>query len=160
MTTASNSEARKRAAGIAATAPTAQEPAPTLGDAPRADSEALAAREADVDTLCALMHDAYEAEAGNAGWDTNPKSRAPWSEVPEANKRCMRAAVRAVLGSSWLADHDRQTAERVWSEVESGEFAERFLAEWVRPYFGDDALDVVACIQRALCAARQEARRG
>lgn len=34
MTAASNSEARKRAAGIAASDPTAQDPTPTLGDAP------------------------------------------------------------------------------------------------------------------------------
>lgn len=116
MTAASNSEARKRAAGIAASNPMALEPTGTLEGSPGADSEALATRNADIDQLCAIFHDAYEAEALSAGWDTNPRSQVPWSDVPEANKHCMRAAVRAFLGSSRLADHDRQIAERVWAE--------------------------------------------
>ncbi|WP_088312394.1 hypothetical protein [Kineosporia sp. R_H_3] len=50
-----------------------------------------------VETLCEVMHDAYEAAAVTAGWETQERSRKPWAEVPEANKATMRAAVTAVL---------------------------------------------------------------
>lgn len=50
-----------------------------------------------VEHLCEVMHDAYEAAAVEAGWDTQARSRKPWSQVPEANQATMRAAVRAVL---------------------------------------------------------------
>lgn len=47
--------------------------------------------------LCELMHDAYEVAAADEGWETQAASRKPWSEVPEANKATMRAAVAALL---------------------------------------------------------------
>lgn len=49
--------------------------------------------------LCEVAHDAYEAAAPGAGLETNPASRKPWAEVPEANKEPMRAAIAAVLES-------------------------------------------------------------
>jgi hypothetical protein len=51
----------------------------------------------EVEQACVLMHDAYEAAALTSGWETNKDSRKPWSEVPEANKNTMRAAVKALL---------------------------------------------------------------
>jgi len=51
----------------------------------------------DIDHLCAVMHDAYEAAAPDAGWETQARSRKPWADVPEPNKRTMRASVRALL---------------------------------------------------------------
>lgn len=50
-----------------------------------------------LEQLCERMHDAYEQAAVGAGWATNPASRVPWSDVPEANKAAMRAAVTALL---------------------------------------------------------------
>lgn len=50
-----------------------------------------------VDDACVVMHDAYEAAAVGAGWETNPASRRPWADVPESNKVTMRAAVGALL---------------------------------------------------------------
>jgi hypothetical protein len=50
-----------------------------------------------VETACEVMHDAYEKAATGAGWETNPASRKPWADVPEANKVTMRAAVSALL---------------------------------------------------------------
>lgn len=50
----------------------------------------------EVEIACAIMHDAYELAAMKAGWETNKLSRVPWSQVPEANKKTMRAAVIAV----------------------------------------------------------------
>ncbi|MFJ9313779.1 hypothetical protein ACIRN4_06260 [Pimelobacter simplex] len=82
-----NSEARKRAAGIAASVPTPQEPASTLVDAPGADSEDLAAL---IATTVADITYSVSAEL--------------------------------ILGSSWLADHDRQTAERAWFEGARAEY--------------------------------------
>jgi hypothetical protein len=58
----------------------------------------------DIETACEIMHDAYEKAAVGAGWETNPASRKPWSDVPEANKATMRAAVGALLDA--LADHE------------------------------------------------------
>lgn len=57
----------------------------------------MAATDADVELACEVMHDAYEAAAVDAGWETQKRSRKPWSDVPEANKATMRAAVRALL---------------------------------------------------------------
>lgn len=51
----------------------------------------------DLEDACELMHDAYEKAALGAGWETNPASRKPWTDVPEANKETMRAAVGALL---------------------------------------------------------------
>jgi len=52
---------------------------------------------AEVERLCEVMHDAYEAAAVEQGWQTQERSRKPWSEVPEANKATMRAAVTALI---------------------------------------------------------------
>ena len=50
-----------------------------------------------IENCCEVMHDAYEKAAAGAGWETNPASRKPWADVPEANKVTMRAAVGALL---------------------------------------------------------------
>ena len=50
-----------------------------------------------VERAAEVMHDAYEAAAVGAGWETQAASRKPWSGVPEANKVTMRAAVSALL---------------------------------------------------------------
>ncbi|GAB3251021.1 hypothetical protein [Kineosporia babensis] len=47
--------------------------------------------------LCEVMHDAYEKAAAGNGWETQAASRKPWTDVPEANKATMRAAVTALL---------------------------------------------------------------
>ncbi len=58
---------------------------------------------ANVEHLCEVMHDAYEKAAVGAGWETQKASRKPWSDVPEANKETMRAAVKALLDELGLA---------------------------------------------------------
>lgn len=50
-----------------------------------------------IEEACEAMHDAYEAAAVREGWETQERSRKPWAEVPDANKRTMRAAVAAAL---------------------------------------------------------------
>jgi hypothetical protein len=57
-----------------------------------------------LDHLCEVMHDAYERAAVDEGWMTNPASRKPWADVPEANKRSMRIAVRALLAELERSD--------------------------------------------------------
>jgi hypothetical protein len=54
-----------------------------------------------VEQACEVMHDAYEKAALGTGWATNPESRKPWADVPEANKETMRASVGALF--LWLA---------------------------------------------------------
>lgn len=66
----------------------------------------------DLDLLCRVMHDAYEAKAAEVGWSSNPESRVEWAEVPESNKAAMRAGVRALLAhldenGQLIADTDR-----------------------------------------------------
>lgn len=55
------------------------------------------ATDAEIEELCEVMHDTYEQAAVSEGWETQERSRKPWADVPEANKRTMRVAVRAVL---------------------------------------------------------------
>lgn len=62
-----------------------------------------------VERYCEVMHDAYEAAALGAGWETQERSRKPWADVPEANKRTMRAAVRALLAA--VAEDDNASSE-------------------------------------------------
>lgn len=50
-----------------------------------------------IEEACRVMHDAYEAAAVGAGWETQEKSRVPWEDVPEANKETMRASVGALM---------------------------------------------------------------
>ena len=63
-----------------------------------------------VEGLCGVMHDAYEAAASKAGWETQERSRKPWADVPEANKVTMRAAVSAALDAltfmGWVSPED------------------------------------------------------
>lgn len=59
-----------------------------------------------VEVLCEVMHDAYEAAAATAGWETQERSRKPWADVPEANKATMRVAVRALLAALGLEVRD------------------------------------------------------
>ena len=65
----------------------------------------------DVETICELMHDAYERAAVGAGWETNPHSRKPWADVPEANKATMRAAVSALWPVLAEVFHEGRVAE-------------------------------------------------
>jgi hypothetical protein len=80
-----------------------------------------------IEHLCEVMHNAYEDAAVDAGWETQQASRKPWSDVPEANKITMRAAVIALLDelhvelSEWqcpacgaitrarMSDHDKES---------------------------------------------------
>lgn len=58
-----------------------------------------------LERACEVMHNAYEAAAPGAGWQTQQASRKPWAEVPEANKATMRAALTALL--AWLPSQDQ-----------------------------------------------------
>jgi len=51
----------------------------------------------DIERLCAIHHDAYEAAASARGWATNLDCRCSWADLPEANKDTMRAAMRVLL---------------------------------------------------------------
>lgn len=74
-----------------------------------------------IERLCEAMHDAYEAAAVVAGWETQERSRKPWSGVPEANKVTMRAAVRLGLVAHLLA-HSEDAAAVLGGRVESEPF--------------------------------------
>lgn len=69
-----------------------------------------------LERLCEVSHNAYEVAAVEAGWDTNPRSRRPWTEVPEANKTTMRAAMDAVRREILRTVYDEIHAECRWQE--------------------------------------------
>jgi hypothetical protein len=52
---------------------------------------------AKVEQACEILHEAYELAAVEKGWQTNPRSRRPWSQVPVENKETMRQAVGVLL---------------------------------------------------------------
>jgi hypothetical protein len=85
--------------------------------------ESSEARAAAVERACEVMHDAYEAAAVGAGWETQQASRKPWSGVPEANKVTMRAAVTALLdhlaAARLLADPAPTAADGLREAVEA-----------------------------------------
>lgn len=73
-------------------------------DGPRTDRDgclmAMAtAGTVDIEWLCQVGHVTYEVAAAESGWDTQQASRKPWAEVPESNKKAMRASVRAILAA-------------------------------------------------------------
>lgn len=63
-----------------------------------------------IERLAEAAHDAYEQEAVRVGWRTNPISRTPWAQVPDENRQCTRAAVRAVLAAYLDAGAERAAA--------------------------------------------------
>jgi len=72
---------------------------------------ALKPSDEQLDTLASVVHDTYEAAAARTGWQTNPASRRPWADVPEANRTATRAAIRAAL------DHLRAALEAAEQET-------------------------------------------
>ena len=81
----------------------------------------------DVERLCEVMHDAYETAAVASGWATQERSRVPWTDVPEANKITMRAAVQALLDAHEQTCPAYAALERVeqlcarWDALAKGE---------------------------------------
>lgn len=59
-----------------------------------------------LDSACAFLHDAYEKAAEKHGWETNHRSRVPWSDVPSENKATMREAVAEFLDELGVPYHD------------------------------------------------------
>jgi len=82
----------------------------------------MSANDERVEAACEVMHDAYEKAAVGAGWETNPASRKPWADVPEANKETMRAAVGALL--EWIDKGDAVLLSKLL--FESRELIEMF----------------------------------
>ncbi|MDB5716477.1 MAG: hypothetical protein JWO15_3874 [Sphingomonadales bacterium] len=106
-----------------------------------------------VETACEVMHDAYEAAAVGAGWETQKASRKPWADVPEANKATMRAAVSALLAhlAATQRPDDREATLRaaIWESFHGSERLERCTRADVRI--------VTTAVLAALAAADGEA---
>jgi len=51
------------------------------------------------------------------GWETQIRSRKPWSMVPEANKATMRGAVKALLDAMTKADARMEAAEAIRQQM-------------------------------------------
>lgn len=67
----------------------------------RSDGRALAKADRDEalteDRIARAFHETYEALAPTFGYHTRDASAKPWPDVPENNKRLMRATVRHLL---------------------------------------------------------------
>jgi hypothetical protein len=70
-----------------------------LGEAmdARALSDADRAEALQLDAIARSFHDAYERLAPQFGYRTREASAKPWDDVPNDNKRLMRATVRDLL---------------------------------------------------------------
>ncbi|MEH3033343.1 MAG: ParB N-terminal domain-containing protein [Aeromicrobium erythreum] len=88
-----------------------------LDSAAAAAPEQEAVSEEVIDAACEVLHDAYESAASTVGWETQPRSRVPWPEVPAENAEAMRSAVRVLL--SRLPHLTRSPAE-VWVAIDNG----------------------------------------
>ncbi len=93
--------------------------------------------------LCEEMHDRYEKAAAGAGWETNPASRKPWADVPEANKATMREAIGPIADR--IAELEAEIVELSSPREQRIAKAQRQLTvAWVRyqdeiaAAFGDD----------------------
>ena len=53
--------------------------------------------------IARAFHDAYEELAPGEGWETQERSRKPWDEVPEANRRVMIATVKRLLANRHIS---------------------------------------------------------
>jgi hypothetical protein len=50
-----------------------------------------------IEAAAEASHNAYEDAATRHGWETQERSRVPWSDVPEANKATVREAISAAI---------------------------------------------------------------
>lgn len=72
------------------------------------------------DAIAARFHEAYERLAPEFGYDTRPESAGPWEDVPEPNRRLMRAVVADIFDPRMANDRDhegfwyRTTDQRGW----------------------------------------------
>jgi hypothetical protein len=69
--------------------------------AQRSEGRALAAADRDAalreDYIASRFHEAYERLAPRYGYKTRDASAVPWDDVPDANRRLMRAVVRDLI---------------------------------------------------------------
>lgn len=52
---------------------------------------------AEIDRVASRFHEAYERLAPGEGYSTRELSAVPWADVPEPNKRLMRAVVGELM---------------------------------------------------------------
>lgn len=55
------------------------------------------------ESIARLLHEAYERQAVENGWETQVASRKFWDEVPEANRNTMIAMVEEVFPSLMIS---------------------------------------------------------
>lgn len=65
--------------------------------------EMRGASAAAVDEIAEAFHRAYERAAPALGYTTREASCKPWAEVPDENKRVMRATVESLLADGIIA---------------------------------------------------------
>lgn len=63
------------------------------------DTPHPASERGEVEQLASEIHAVYEEAALKAGWQTQPRSRVPWSDVPPENQEATRAVARYVLAT-------------------------------------------------------------
>lgn len=91
--------------------------------------------------LCGAYRGSTESERACEGEYAESGKMRSWAKQKWADDLATRTPAADIVPATAGAD-------RAW--------AERFLAAWVKPYFGDDNADAVAAVMRAATAARPE----
>ena len=74
-----------------------------------------------IEKVCRAMHDAYEAAAKLEGWKTQESCQVPFDDLPEANRRTMRASAMAAIEALTAAGYGRaRTKELEWDDKRDG----------------------------------------
>lgn len=95
-----------------------------------------------------------EVEAGARALWANQGMVFDWDRVLPETKDGFRTLARAALVAARTVAPTPPTDMVPAAALADRAWAERFLAEWSKPYFGDDSPDAVAAVLRAATAAR------
>jgi len=74
---------------------------------PQPTEARVAFTEEEIERYCIILHDAYESAAIKNGWQTQQRSRKPWPDVPDENKKTMRDAITVLMKKALANTHGR-----------------------------------------------------
>ena len=72
---------------------------------PQPTEARVAFTEEEIERYCIILHDAYESAAIKNGWQTQQRSRKPWPDVPDENKKTMRDAITVLMKKALANTH-------------------------------------------------------
>lgn len=107
-----------------------------------AEPKGLLAEEPFADRLARRFHEVYEEAAPGFGWETQPRSRVPWAELPDENRRLMGYVAGRITEElrTHVVNEVREELRRVPREVSErlAEIQSRADAATPAPWLADD----------------------